>query len=102
MSPEQIEGGEVDHRSDIFAVGAVCYELFSYSEAFSGANTRRSNAGCSGEAGALTSVVPGLSRDRRHRPARAETGSEQTLSGRRHARESTGPGAFADGARGSR
>src|SRR5882672_5890831 len=41
MSPEQIEGGEVDHRSDIFAVGAVCYELLSYDEAFSGTNTRQ-------------------------------------------------------------
>jgi serine/threonine-protein kinase len=41
MSPEQIEGGEVDHRSDIFAVGAVCYELLSYDEAFAGTNTRQ-------------------------------------------------------------
>jgi serine/threonine protein kinase len=41
MSPEQIEGGEVDHRSDIFAVGAVCYELLSYDEAFTGNNTRQ-------------------------------------------------------------
>ena len=30
MSPEQIEGGEIDRRSDIFAVGAVFYELLSY------------------------------------------------------------------------
>ena len=41
MSPEQIEGGEVDHRSDIFAVGAVCYELLSYDEAFTGNSTRQ-------------------------------------------------------------
>ena len=41
MSPEQIEGGPLDHRSDLFAVGAVCYELLSYHEAFSGANTRQ-------------------------------------------------------------
>src|SRR6185295_13510858 len=41
MSPEQIEGSEIDQRSDLFAVGAVCYELLSYREAFSGANTRQ-------------------------------------------------------------
>jgi hypothetical protein len=40
MSPEQIDGGEVDRRSDIFAVGAVMYELLSYCEAFSGSTTR--------------------------------------------------------------
>lgn len=39
MSPEQLESGEVDHRSDIFAAGAVCYELFTYVEAFPGHNT---------------------------------------------------------------
>jgi serine/threonine protein kinase len=37
MSPEQITGSQaIDHRSDIFAVGAVCYELLSYQQAFPG------------------------------------------------------------------
>ncbi len=40
MSPEQIDGRDVDHRSDIFAVGAVFYELLSYTVAFEGTNTR--------------------------------------------------------------
>ena len=41
MSPEQIEGGDIDRRSDVFAVGAVCYELLAYREAFTGTNTRQ-------------------------------------------------------------
>ena len=41
MSPEQIEGDEIDRRSDIFAVGAVLYELLCYREAFSGSSTRQ-------------------------------------------------------------
>jgi serine/threonine protein kinase len=36
MSPEQMLGRPVDHRSDIFAVGAVAYELLSYHQAFKG------------------------------------------------------------------
>jgi serine/threonine-protein kinase len=36
MSPEQIRGMELDARSDIFAVGAVFYELLAYREAFPG------------------------------------------------------------------
>jgi tetratricopeptide (TPR) repeat protein len=36
MSPEQIQGGTIDARSDIFAVGAVLYELLCYREAFGG------------------------------------------------------------------
>lgn len=36
MSPEQVWGRPVDHRSDIFAVGAVCYELLAYQMAFPG------------------------------------------------------------------
>lgn len=36
MAPEQVEGGHVDHRCDIFAVGLVFYELLSYRRAFDG------------------------------------------------------------------
>lgn len=37
MSPEQIRGDNIDTRSDIFAVGAVFYEILTYKEAFPGA-----------------------------------------------------------------
>src|SRR5262245_46256893 len=36
MSPEQIEGHKVDHRADIFSLGAIAYELISYKRAFDG------------------------------------------------------------------
>jgi tetratricopeptide (TPR) repeat protein len=35
MSPEQLLGLPVDYRSDMFAAGAVAYELLSYQQAFS-------------------------------------------------------------------
>jgi serine/threonine-protein kinase len=38
MSPEQITGQTLDHRSDIFAVGLVLYELLAYRQAFPGDN----------------------------------------------------------------
>ena len=34
LSPEQIRGGTLDSRADLFAVGAVFYELLSYTPAF--------------------------------------------------------------------
>ena len=37
MSPEQIRGQNLDTRSDIFAVGALFYEILTYKEAFPGA-----------------------------------------------------------------
>jgi Tol biopolymer transport system component len=34
MSPEQVLGQPADHRSDIFALGAVLYEMFTHTRAF--------------------------------------------------------------------
>ena len=39
MSPEQVRGGNVDLRSDIFALGAVLHEMLSGQRAFQGAST---------------------------------------------------------------
>jgi serine/threonine protein kinase len=36
MSPEQVRGRQADSRSDVFAVGAVAYELLAYRQAFDG------------------------------------------------------------------
>src|SRR5262249_6861751 len=36
MSPEQVRGDEVDHRSDIFAFGAILYEMLAGRRAFQG------------------------------------------------------------------
>ncbi len=61
MPPEQIESGEVDWRGDLFAVGAVAYELFSGREAFPGANTRQIERSVLAEQPVpLASSVPGL------------------------------------------
>jgi serine/threonine protein kinase len=55
MSPEQLEGGDVDARTDIFAVGAVLYEMLTGRRAFA-AKSRASAA-----AAILTSDPPPIS-----------------------------------------
>lgn len=37
MSPEQVRGSPADTRSDIFSLGAICYEMLSGKRAFQGA-----------------------------------------------------------------
>jgi eukaryotic-like serine/threonine-protein kinase len=39
MSPEQVRGQTVDHRTDIFAFGAILYEMLTGKRAFHGATT---------------------------------------------------------------
>jgi serine/threonine protein kinase len=38
MSPEQVEGKEADHRSDIFSLGTIIYEMTSGRRAFEGSS----------------------------------------------------------------
>jgi serine/threonine protein kinase len=55
MSPEQLEGKEADARSDIFALGAVLYEMFTGRQAFTGSSR------ASVIAAILTSEPPSIS-----------------------------------------
>jgi serine/threonine-protein kinase len=38
LSPEQLEGREVDQRADVYAVGVVLYEVFTGKRPFEGEN----------------------------------------------------------------
>jgi len=62
MAPEQIEGGQADARTDLFAFGAVLYEMISGRRAFEG----RTQAGViarilEGKPSSLASVQPPVS-----------------------------------------
>ncbi len=55
MSPEQLEGKDVDYRSDIFAFGAVLYEMLTGKKAF------EANTHASAIAGIMTRQPPSIS-----------------------------------------
>jgi serine/threonine protein kinase len=71
MSPEQVRAEEVDHRSDIFAFGAILYEMLAGQQAFRGASAAETmNAILKEEPPELSqtsrNVAPALERLMRH------------------------------------
>ena len=71
MSPEQVRGQEADVRSDIFAFGAILYEMLSGRRAFRGGSAVETMSAILKEepadiAGERPEVAPGLERIVRH------------------------------------
>ena len=71
MSPEQVRGQAVDHRSDIFSFGAILYEMLSGRRAFRGASAADSMAAILREEppeipAEIQGIAPGLERVVRH------------------------------------
>jgi serine/threonine protein kinase/dipeptidyl aminopeptidase/acylaminoacyl peptidase len=59
MAPEQLEGADADHRSDIFAFGSVLYEMLTGKRAFEGrSQASLISAIMSGTPAPLTSLQP--------------------------------------------
>ena len=61
MSPEQIRGKAIDHRSDIYALGVLAFELLSSELPYAGANAQETMLNhLTGSPKKLSSVAPGI------------------------------------------
>ena len=88
MAPEQVEGKEADARTDIFAFGAVLYEMLTGKKAFEGTSQASSDCGDSGpSAGAAvsraTTVAPVRGPRGRHVPGERSRRPVAKRGGRR-------------------
>jgi eukaryotic-like serine/threonine-protein kinase len=64
MSPEQVTGGILDPRSDLFSLGSVCFELLTGRQAFRGESVPQIVSRIAfGEVPRPSSLEPALSRD---------------------------------------
>jgi serine/threonine-protein kinase len=63
MSPEQIQGKELDQRSDTFSLGCALFELIAYEPAFSGSTSEIVTQIAYGPAPRLADSVPGVHPD---------------------------------------
>ena len=96
MSPEQAKGHEADHRSDLFGVGCILYELLTGRQAFEGETASEILAGVLKSEVDLSRLPPRINPP--HRPAAALPGEEPEEAMARRCRRAR-RGRVADGAR---
>jgi len=87
MSPEQLEGREADERSDIFAFGALLYEMISGTRAFTGTTQASVIASILKDTtSALESSAPVAANSRRDRGHMSRQVARGSMAGRRRYR----------------